>query len=162
MDAEYAGLLDELLEDDSDTMTAWEVEFIESLNQRRDRALSEKQETVLTKIWDKKTMIEIARRAVAVAQEKRSLAKVGIAERTRRLLRGRIQFVYDRLRGGDEWHIRCDGYGLCDSACWMPEELRNHIPGETELPTPLCYGCFVMFNSPTIVVLMRYDKPDPA
>lgn len=52
-------MLDELLNDDSDTMTAWEVEFIESLNRQCDGSSdgswcpSPKQEAVLEKVWNK-------------------------------------------------------------------------------------------------------------
>jgi len=50
--------LDELLEDESDTMTAWEVEFIESVNKQRARVgedwlPSTKQKKVLVDIWNK-------------------------------------------------------------------------------------------------------------
>lgn len=46
-------MLDELLNDESDCMTAWEVEFIESLHRRRDRELSPKQAETLMRIWNK-------------------------------------------------------------------------------------------------------------
>jgi len=46
-------MLDELLTDDSDQLTAWEIEFIESLNKQRDREWSQRQEDVLIKIWEK-------------------------------------------------------------------------------------------------------------
>lgn len=46
-------MLEELLNDDSDRMTPCEVEFIESLNRQRDRSLSERQVTVLARIWNK-------------------------------------------------------------------------------------------------------------
>ncbi len=44
--------LEELLQDDSDTMTAWEVAFIESLNSHG-RDLSDEQTAVLERIWKK-------------------------------------------------------------------------------------------------------------
>ena len=53
MDADHENMLDELLQDTSDAMTPWEVEFIESLHQRRDRGLSDKQGPILTRIWNK-------------------------------------------------------------------------------------------------------------
>lgn len=40
-------LLDDLLADDSDRLSAWEVEFIESLDKRRQYPLSLKQEMAL-------------------------------------------------------------------------------------------------------------------
>ena len=46
-------MLDELLADDSDKMTDWEVEFIESLNKQRDREFSDRQVATLEKIWRK-------------------------------------------------------------------------------------------------------------
>ena len=56
--SEWDRTLDELLEDESDTMTAWEVEFIESVNKQRTRVgadwlPSAKQEKVLIDIWNK-------------------------------------------------------------------------------------------------------------
>jgi hypothetical protein len=48
--------LRELLDDDSDAMTAWEVEFIESVHEQSERpewTPSLKQVLVLNKIWDK-------------------------------------------------------------------------------------------------------------
>jgi len=53
----WAGMLDELLEDDSDTLTAWEVEFIESLQKQRaaaeDFKISPKQLDVLCGTWQR-------------------------------------------------------------------------------------------------------------
>lgn len=54
----WAAMLDELMSDDSDTMSAWEVEFIESLGRQRmaSSALwrpSVKQRDVLQRIWTK-------------------------------------------------------------------------------------------------------------
>lgn len=52
-------MLDELLRDESDTLTTWEVEFIESLDKQRQREgercwePSQRQFTVLEKTWDK-------------------------------------------------------------------------------------------------------------
>ena len=46
-------MLDELLADESDRMTSWEVEFIESINKQRDRDLSDKQAARLEEIWRK-------------------------------------------------------------------------------------------------------------
>lgn len=58
MGSEWDKTLDELLADESDTMTAWEVEFIESVNKQRRRtgdgwSPSAKQEKVLIDIWNK-------------------------------------------------------------------------------------------------------------
>jgi hypothetical protein len=59
MSGEWPKMLDELLHDDSDTMSAWEVEFIESLDRQCDGSSdgswypSPKQEAVLERIWDK-------------------------------------------------------------------------------------------------------------
>lgn len=79
---------------------------------------------------------------------------MGIAETTRRLLRGRIEFTYNALRGGEQWHIACDGDLLCGgSSCWTAHAVKGYVPGETELPMPMCYKCFLVFNSPTVVVL---------
>lgn len=47
-------MLDELVNDDTDKMTAWEGEFIESLSQQAERDAwepTEKQAAVLRKIW---------------------------------------------------------------------------------------------------------------
>lgn len=50
-------MLEELLNDDNDMMTVWEVEFIESLNRRCDasaddnRCPSSEQRKVLEEIW---------------------------------------------------------------------------------------------------------------
>lgn len=80
---------------------------------------------------------------------------LGIAETTRRLLRGRIEFTYDALRGGRQWHVVCDGHLLCGKP-WRATKgslTVNHLAGHRELPTPVCYRCFVAFNSPTVVVL---------
>lgn len=52
-------MLDELLQDDSDKMTTWEVEFVESLDQQCDGSHdgswcpSDKQQKVLEEIWSK-------------------------------------------------------------------------------------------------------------
>jgi len=59
---DYEGMLHELLNDQSDGISAWEVEFIESLNRRplrhdaQGRAVagwSEKQCNKLREIWDR-------------------------------------------------------------------------------------------------------------
>jgi len=54
-DIDWDDMLTELLDDASDRLTAWEVEFIESLKkQRRDLwEPSDKQMAVLVKIWDR-------------------------------------------------------------------------------------------------------------
>lgn len=61
--SEYVGIsttaslemLDELLDDESDSMSDWELEFIESLDRQRGRAplWSQKQLKVLVRVWDK-------------------------------------------------------------------------------------------------------------
>lgn len=49
-------MLDELLDDDSDRLTAWEVEFIESLDRNcRRRDLTERQQKTLQNIYEKVT-----------------------------------------------------------------------------------------------------------
>jgi hypothetical protein len=59
MSSEWPKMLDELLNDDSDTMSAWEVEFIESLNRQCDGIAdgswcpSLNQEAKLEQIWNK-------------------------------------------------------------------------------------------------------------
>ena len=50
---DYEKMLDELLNDESDRMTAWEVEFVESLDKQRDREWSQKQRDILDRIWQK-------------------------------------------------------------------------------------------------------------
>ena len=54
---DWQNMLEELLNDESDTMSAWEVEFIDSLNRQwtrhEDMAISPKQRAVLERIWDK-------------------------------------------------------------------------------------------------------------
>ncbi len=40
-----------------------------------------------------------------------------------------------------------------ERSCRNSPLTKTHIPGETELPMPMCYRCFVVFNSPTVVVL---------
>lgn len=47
------GMPDEILEDDSDRMTPWEVEFVESLNKQNVFDWTDKQIAVLEKIWRK-------------------------------------------------------------------------------------------------------------
>ena len=48
-------MLDELLDDESDRLTEWEVEFIESLSRQKYNVLlwSQKQIRCLIKTWDK-------------------------------------------------------------------------------------------------------------
>lgn len=81
------------------------------------------------------------------------MKNLGIAETTLRLLSGRIEFDYDALRGGKQWHISCNGCWLCNNACWPVDVTKTYVAGQTELPTPMCYTCFLVFNSPTVVVL---------
>lgn len=50
---EECDMLDELLDDDSDRLNSWEIEFIENLNQKRNRPLTEPQADKLQQIWDK-------------------------------------------------------------------------------------------------------------
>jgi hypothetical protein len=53
---DWKGMLQELLADESDTMSTWEVEFIESLDKQRraeEWTPSDKQFVVLEKIWQK-------------------------------------------------------------------------------------------------------------
>lgn len=58
---EALSMLEELLDDESDKMSAWEVEFIESLSGQRDEMgmdrsywePSDKQWAVLCRIWNK-------------------------------------------------------------------------------------------------------------
>lgn len=46
-------MLDELLQDDSDRMNDWEINFIEDFNRKRDMKLTDRQEQKLRSIWDK-------------------------------------------------------------------------------------------------------------
>lgn len=51
---DWEDMLDELLADESDTMSAWEVDFIESLDRQRSApefVMSDKQWSVLQKVW---------------------------------------------------------------------------------------------------------------
>jgi len=55
-DIETDQMLDELLDDDSDSMTAWETEFIDSVNRQRahfgeDWLPSDRQEGVIVEVW---------------------------------------------------------------------------------------------------------------
>jgi hypothetical protein len=53
---DHNAMIDELLADESDKLTAWEVEFLESIDKQRKRdgwLPSEKQEAVMQKVWDK-------------------------------------------------------------------------------------------------------------
>lgn len=54
--AKSSDMLDELLQDESDTLSAWEVEFIESLDKQRTQPNWEptnKQFLMLERIWGK-------------------------------------------------------------------------------------------------------------
>lgn len=53
MTAAESSMLNELLNDDSDRLSEWEIEFIESLDHQRERNLTEKQADKLQKIWDR-------------------------------------------------------------------------------------------------------------
>lgn len=46
-------MLDEILKDESDRMTAWEVEFIESLDRQNVFKWTDKQIAILERIWRK-------------------------------------------------------------------------------------------------------------
>lgn len=46
-------MVDELLADESDSMTGWEVDFIDGLGERRLMRLSDKQIVIIERIWDK-------------------------------------------------------------------------------------------------------------
>lgn len=46
-------MVDELLADESDRMTEWEIDFIDSVNKQRDRDLSDKQTAIIERIWNK-------------------------------------------------------------------------------------------------------------
>jgi hypothetical protein len=52
---EWRDMLQELLDNEDDVMTAWEVEFIESMDKLRARNgdPSEKQQACLERIWSK-------------------------------------------------------------------------------------------------------------
>ena len=52
MTRDELNMLDELLETDSG-LTAWEMDFVESLDAHRQRALSEKQIEALERTWHK-------------------------------------------------------------------------------------------------------------
>jgi hypothetical protein len=53
MNADEQKLLNELLNDDSDKLSEWEMEFLESLDRDRGRDLSDKQEEKLNQIWNR-------------------------------------------------------------------------------------------------------------
>jgi len=53
MTEEQIKMLEELLDNDEDKLSAYEVEFIEDMNKKRDEILTEKQEAFLEKIWRK-------------------------------------------------------------------------------------------------------------
>ena len=46
-------LLAELLDDESDKMTSWELEFIDSLNKQNHNNWSDRQCEILQEVWDK-------------------------------------------------------------------------------------------------------------
>lgn len=46
-------MLDELLDYGGGRLSSWDIEFIESLNQQRDRDLSFKQQKALERMWRK-------------------------------------------------------------------------------------------------------------
>lgn len=53
---DWPDMLEELLEDDSDRMSAWEIEFVNSLDKQSDNEdwkPSAKQRAVLERIWKK-------------------------------------------------------------------------------------------------------------
>ena len=57
-EAEMSDMLDDLLGDESDQLSQWEIEFIESLDKQRSEegrewSLSGKQAAKLADIWDK-------------------------------------------------------------------------------------------------------------
>ena len=56
METDYEGMIDDLMQDDSDTLSAWEVEFIEAMSDRlceRQNELSSKMEAKIVSIWEK-------------------------------------------------------------------------------------------------------------
>ena len=54
MNADQLNMLDELLEYDGGHLSGWEIDFLESLDRRRDdaRPLSENQDHKLRELWD--------------------------------------------------------------------------------------------------------------
>jgi hypothetical protein len=55
MSPDQISMLDELLSYDGGSLNGWEIDFLESLDKRRDdiRPLSEKQDDKLRQTWDK-------------------------------------------------------------------------------------------------------------
>ena len=53
MTADEQKLLNELLNDDSDKLSEWEMDFIESLDTRRNIELTGRQSETLNRIWNK-------------------------------------------------------------------------------------------------------------
>ncbi len=54
MDRQSNEMLDEILQDDSDSLSVWETEFVENLNRyERGKMLTPRQEAMLDKIWRK-------------------------------------------------------------------------------------------------------------
>lgn len=51
-------LLDDMLEDDSDYLSEWEISFLESLDERRDVPLSRKQSEIFQRISRKLNLTE--------------------------------------------------------------------------------------------------------
>ena len=51
MDAKQLKMLDELLDNDEDKLSDYDIEFIEDMNKKRDEILTEKQADFLEKIW---------------------------------------------------------------------------------------------------------------
>jgi len=46
-------MLEELLDDESDTMSSWEVEFIDNLRKSKTSAMTDRQKEKLEQIWEK-------------------------------------------------------------------------------------------------------------
>ncbi len=57
MTHDQESLLDDLLDTDDAGFTAWEMDFLENLDQERRKVLSEKQEVVLNRIATKAGLI---------------------------------------------------------------------------------------------------------
>ena len=53
MTARESKMLDELLTDDSDTLSDWEIDFIESMDKKRRLDLSDRESAKLIQVWDK-------------------------------------------------------------------------------------------------------------
>jgi len=48
-----ARMLEELLDDESDTMSSWEVEFIDNLRNCKTQTMTDRQKEKLEQIWEK-------------------------------------------------------------------------------------------------------------